>query len=474
MIIECPNCKARYEVGPAQSLSGRKVRCSQCQVIWHPGADAGAEPERPQAAPTPASPIPQESPAPSPFESRSHYAPPNAPSGGANPDTAPAVDPSGVRWSAAGEPSGGGLPDGPAASEAGHDAMAHNSYPAPADFSGPAGHDTIRGHGANPTGPPAGDMRRGIPGDDYAPSDGAFNRPDPYAGQGGHADYNGPVGPAGHRPHYDRAGPEPRFEAGFQPGSLDDFASLPPPPLSGGPRQAPPGDLGPGLAPVGEAFSNNYGPPNHAGEVESSLEPQPGMVEGDGFDPAQQGFASDFDDGVRHEPVTGPGKRPGRRRSRPAGSRGRVGVLVGWIILLAGVAGLVGVFLLRPATVVARLPGTLALYKSIGRPVNVTGLALRDIAYQWVSNQAPSTIRVQGMIDNVTSHDVNIPPIVFVILDGNGREVFKWAKRVRIEPLPGGETTFFSALVPAPISLVRGLRIEFAKGGRGRNGGQRS
>jgi len=54
MLIECPRCKARYQVADELiGAAGKKVRCGRCGTVWLAGAPPFAPPEEPLHWPEP-------------------------------------------------------------------------------------------------------------------------------------------------------------------------------------------------------------------------------------------------------------------------------------------------------------------------------------------------------------------------------------------------------------------------------------
>ncbi len=181
--------------------------------------------------------------------------------------------------------------------------------------------------------------------------------------------------------------------------------------------------------------------------------------------PADQALSSAFDEVAiaDHRALTHDIGPDAPNRKAQAG-KPSLALYLGWFVLLSVTATLL-VFLWRePRKVVARFPGMAPVYAALGMPVDPVGLTFRDVSYRWVATNGPPTLRVEGRIENVVDRAVPVPTLVFVLLDDKGRVVFKWAKRVRLAGLPPGESTRFRALVPAPVGLVSGLRLEFAPG----------
>jgi len=88
------------------------------------------------------------------------------------------------------------------------------------------------------------------------------------------------------------------------------------------------------------------------------------------------------------------------------------------------------------------------------------------VSYDWTTDAGRPAIDVKGKIRNVSSVAMDVPTVVFVLLDARGDELYNWASQVRDAPLAAGAEVSFEARVPAPPKAARRLRVRFARKSR--------
>ncbi len=138
-------------------------------------------------------------------------------------------------------------------------------------------------------------------------------------------------------------------------------------------------------------------------------------------------------------------------------------LITGW----SGLGCFVFVFMvmayLYRVDIVRGLPGSAGVYSSLGIPVNIRGLEIRNVTFSWESDSGTPILYVQGVIQNITNRRVAVPTVVFAFLDNRGEELYHWAKRVDARSLEAGTQTNFAARVPSPPQAVENLQVRFAK-----------
>ncbi len=160
-----------------------------------------------------------------------------------------------------------------------------------------------------------------------------------------------------------------------------------------------------------------------------------------------------------------PPRRAGPRAARPkepgAPRRRRLAVAA----LAVASCGAVG-FALMPAGrtgIVRALPQTARLYAGIGLPVNLRGLAFRDVAaYQVPDASGLGRIVVEGDVVSASKDTVPVPPLRVELRDEHGQVVYRWtaeAPRDRLEP---EESARFRAELPNAPSKGRAVLVRFA------------
>ncbi|TNC11275.1 DUF3426 domain-containing protein [Methylobacterium terricola] len=147
------------------------------------------------------------------------------------------------------------------------------------------------------------------------------------------------------------------------------------------------------------------------------------------------------------------GPAPPRRRRLVAAAAGLAacGALVA-ALLPAGRAGLV-----------RAVPATARLYAAIGLPVNLRGLAFRDVAaYSVPDASGTGRLVVEGNVVSASKDAVPVPRLSLELRDEHGQTVYRWtaeAPRDRLEP---EESARFRAELPEAPAKGREVLVRFA------------
>jgi predicted Zn finger-like uncharacterized protein len=136
-------------------------------------------------------------------------------------------------------------------------------------------------------------------------------------------------------------------------------------------------------------------------------------------------------------------------------------VAIGWGVLALLLVILAAILALAPKAVVSALPGATRLYAILGRPVNLRGLAVQDVHYAWTDVGGGLVLKVEGNIVNLTSGNVDVPPVVIALEDASGKQISEFTTKVA--PLAAGARTPFTVQIPSPPDTVRSLKVRFAK-----------
>ncbi|MFD0986013.1 FxLYD domain-containing protein [Methyloligella solikamskensis] len=168
--------------------------------------------------------------------------------------------------------------------------------------------------------------------------------------------------------------------------------------------------------------------------------------------------------------VTEPRKEGGLKAKLGRSGEGRPGqgalLVAGWSILGLVVVGVLAIFLLMPAAVMAALPGSGHLYQAMGiAPVEQAGLGFDGVTYKWTRYQGQRMLQVEGQIVNFTDAEASVPNVLIALLDGDGEKISEWMA-------PGSETNVaaqgrseFATQIPSPPDTVRSFRVRFQKEG---------
>ena len=118
-------------------------------------------------------------------------------------------------------------------------------------------------------------------------------------------------------------------------------------------------------------------------------------------------------------------------------------------------------FISARVPVVKAFPAMANIYEALGLGVNVRGVMFTNVQQRWDTGDNMLRLKVDGEIVNLTNKYKALPQMVFVALNENRDEVFRWVAQVRKKPLLPGEKAPFIAKVPAPPETAKYLILYF-------------
>lgn len=157
-------------------------------------------------------------------------------------------------------------------------------------------------------------------------------------------------------------------------------------------------------------------------------------------------------------------RRAGPRGAKPSAGPPR-GRRLAAALLAVAACGAVAAALLPAgrAALVRALPATARLYAAIGMPVNLRGLAFRDVAaYQVPDASGAGRLVVEGDVVSAAKDAVPVPRLSLELRDEHGQVVYRWtaeAPRDRLEP---DESARFRAELPNASVKGRQVLVRFA------------
>ena len=159
---------------------------------------------------------------------------------------------------------------------------------------------------------------------------------------------------------------------------------------------------------------------------------------------------------VDSEP-TEPSAAPQTRR------RGRtLATVLATIILFAILAG-AGWAAVQYRQVIVRLwPESARFYSAAGLPVNLTGIAIRNVGLRQQVQDGMPILSVTGTIVNVSNRDQPIPKLRAILFDESRRELYRWTFDAGIMTLSPGGSKNFGANLPNPPPDARTVNVSLA------------
>ena len=121
--------------------------------------------------------------------------------------------------------------------------------------------------------------------------------------------------------------------------------------------------------------------------------------------------------------------------------------------------------LLGRTSVVQAMPQTAGLFASIGLPVNLRGVAIRDVvAFQTSADgDKPGELVVEGDLIGVARDRVDVPEITIEVRDAHDHRVQSWTVPAPRAALENAETARFKASLSAPPAQGRSVQVRFAQ-----------
>jgi hypothetical protein len=150
--------------------------------------------------------------------------------------------------------------------------------------------------------------------------------------------------------------------------------------------------------------------------------------------------------------------RPFRRRPDVSPRSGR------WRKALTAVAVLVmAVGAIRLRTPIVRAAPVMAVaYEAVGLPVNLPGLALRDVRARIVRDGDRRVLVTEGEIVNIRRAENRVPALSLSVRGANGLQRYAWTAPAPKTRLEAGEAVTFRARLAAPPEDGAEVVVRFA------------
>lgn len=114
------------------------------------------------------------------------------------------------------------------------------------------------------------------------------------------------------------------------------------------------------------------------------------------------------------------------------------------------------------APVVAAFPPSEAVFATLGLPVNLSGLSLRDLHSTVDGGDGPATLTLEGQITNLRSTSTAVPRLRIAVRDKSHRELYYWTAPAPKAQLASGETVPFRSRLTAPPRDGQDVAVSFA------------
>lgn len=212
-------------------------------------------------------------------------------------------------------------------------------------------------------------------------------------------------------------------------------------------------------AQIAEAMAEMSGGNRNRSEDQAALDAWESALAEEGIDPGAPSAAEP----EATTPVERP--RPAARRAKPPRKpRPSLGALGSGAAACLGFVGLIGLALVARSTVVRAMPQSASLYASIGLPVNLRGIDLRDVAaYQTIGEGGVAQLVVEGDLVGLDHQGVAVPSIAIQVHDERGQTLYRWSIPAPRPMLADRERARFRASLSAPPVQGRSVQVRFAE-----------
>jgi predicted Zn finger-like uncharacterized protein len=149
-------------------------------------------------------------------------------------------------------------------------------------------------------------------------------------------------------------------------------------------------------------------------------------------------------------------------KKMPMGRVRRMARLVSLVALMTIILG--GVVLREP--IVRGLPDLAGVYDALGLGVNVVGLDFANVTSLRSMADGSSALVLSGRIDNVSGHQVEVPPVLVTLINEHGDTLYEWTMTPLVRVLAPGESVEFDTRLTSPPANTDTARLTFVTGGR--------
>jgi predicted Zn finger-like uncharacterized protein len=111
-------------------------------------------------------------------------------------------------------------------------------------------------------------------------------------------------------------------------------------------------------------------------------------------------------------------------------------------------------------------PQTATFYRAIGKPVNTTGLTVKDLSYKNETEDGQQVLAITGRVTNETWRELTVPPIRVTLTDDDKRVLYDWSFSTGVATLAGGKSVAFMTRLASPPSTARHAQVRVAGNGK--------
>jgi predicted Zn finger-like uncharacterized protein len=122
---------------------------------------------------------------------------------------------------------------------------------------------------------------------------------------------------------------------------------------------------------------------------------------------------------------------------------------------------LVAALVIWRVDVVKLMPQTASFYQTVGLPVNVRGLAFKDVKVSSETVDGKPVLVIEGTIVSETRIPTAMPRLRFVVRDDHGTEIYAWSAVLDQPGLNPGDKAWFRSRLASPPAEARSIDVRF-------------
>ncbi len=110
--------------------------------------------------------------------------------------------------------------------------------------------------------------------------------------------------------------------------------------------------------------------------------------------------------------------------------------------------------------IVRGMPRAAALYRAIGLPVNIRGLAFADVRPERLDLASPQ-VTITGQIRNLVTSREQVPRLSYEVRDASGEALVSWTEQAPAKVLAAGHALSFASLPHVLPANARSVLVRF-------------
>lgn len=130
-------------------------------------------------------------------------------------------------------------------------------------------------------------------------------------------------------------------------------------------------------------------------------------------------------------------------------------------IVLGGTA-ILALLIMQRQVAVSHVPQLAGVFRAIGLPVNLQGLAFERVVTELVEDAQGRFLIVQGEIRNIAKGTLAVPPIEIIIQDGSVKSLYTWTAEASRPTIIQGDSIPFRTRLASPPQNGANVILRFA------------